>query len=494
MVATRKIIIHQLSDYNELLECVPISHIDVAIIEELKSVYGQACKAVIVEYPYYETDYLSTYYIFYAKKLKPFSKECYRLLFFSDTRCYNLIGYMSLRPTYPGTHLGRTYLEPEPVISNPAYLLLAESKVHFMGGEAVLNIFPHMKQEGDVAVCAHVSLWSVMRSFTYRFHEYPEVRLGQLVEQVKPKDERMIPSKGLSISQMCDVLLALNYSPLIISNSSFQDCSDAILTYIDSGIPVIGISSAASHAVTIVGHGEHETGNLIKGLVPSSWFEPYLSNSDLTQDLPKVILSTKLINSFYVNDDNFLPYRVVCRVPYASQTYFSSNGTQKNFRLQDFDYAIVPLYQRIQLGYQEAKAAFMALVQMGTYSWLDRIVMRMFISSANTYKEYVYENRQYFGKKLTDIITGLEMPRFIWCIEVSKPEDFVDKMVSAIAIIDSTSSTINADPFLLITEKEQIKLLNNREQKAYQLPVSFPRVPNFKKNLTEVNVNGKNFI
>ena len=225
---------------------------------------------------------------------------------------------------------------------------------------------------------------------------------------------------------------------------------------------------------------------MIKGLVPSSWFEPYLSDSNSTQNLPKVILSTKLINSFYVNDDNFLPYRVVCRVPFASQTYFFSKDTKTNFRLQDFDYAIVPLYQRIQLGYQEAKAAFMALIQMGTFSWLDRIVTRMFISSANTYKEYVYDNRQYFGQRLTDIITSLEMPRFIWCIEISKPNDFVDKMVSAIAIIDSTSSTINADPFLLITEEDQIRLLDNRKQKAYHLPVAFHRVPSFNKNLTEV--------
>lgn len=485
MITAQKIHINAISDYGQLLQIIPVSHIDNSIVAELSGIYGLKCKTIVVEYPYYESDYLSTYYIFYAKKLKPFSKKCYRLLFFSDENYSDLIGYISLRPTYDGTHLGRTYLEPQYIISQHGYLILANSKIHFMGGEALLNIFPHMKQEGDVAVCAHVALWSVLRSFTNRFHRYPEVRLGKIVELVQPKSERLIPSKGLSVSQISDVLLQLDFSSIIISDSKTQNCSDEILTYVESGIPVIGVSSNACHAVAIVGHDKPEMDRL-DGEIPLSWFETPLKRNNSTQPVPEVLLSTKLINSYFVNDDNFFPYRVVSKILFKSETYYRVRNTRPKFRLQDFDYAVVPLYQRIQLGYQETKSVFMALVQTGIYNWAKRIIVRMFVSSANTYKEYVYENRSFFGRKVTDIITSLEMPRFIWCIEVSTPQDFANELVNAIVIIDSTSATISADPFLLITEKDKIRFLNSEEQKAYCMPLSLPRVPCFRKNLREV--------
>ena len=481
MVTTSKISIDSLGDYQKILEYVPSTHIDETIIKDLRKTYALRCKALIVEFPYYEPDFLSTYYIFYVKKLKSFPKECFRLLFFSDNNCSNLLGYISLRPTYEGTHLGRTYLEPKDLVSKSGYLILANSKVHFMGGETIIKVFPHMKQEGDVAVCAHVSLWSIVRSFTNRFHSYPEIRLGQIVELVQPKSERLIPSKGLSLSQISDVLLRLNFSPLIVSGSRNHDCSDEILTYIESGIPVIGVSSNACHAVAIIGHDKPRVAN-IDGDMVSGWLE----NNSNDRSCPEVLFSTKLINSYYVNDDNFFPYRIVSKIPRESETHYKVNDKKQFFIMQDFDYAIVPLYHRIQLGYQEAKSVFMSLVQTGIYNWAKRIIVRMFISSANTYKQYVFENRSKFGKKITDLITTLEMPRFIWCVEVSTPEAFSEGNINAITIIDSTSATVNTDPFLFITEKDSINFLDSHEQKAYCVPLSLPIVPCFKKNLQEV--------
>lgn len=36
------------------------------------------CKAIDVEYPFYESDYLSTYYLYYARKFQYVDKECCR--------------------------------------------------------------------------------------------------------------------------------------------------------------------------------------------------------------------------------------------------------------------------------------------------------------------------------------------------------------------------------------------------------------------------------
>ena len=41
------------------------------------------CKSVFVESPYYDREYLSTYYTFFSRKFRSYPKECCRLLFFS---------------------------------------------------------------------------------------------------------------------------------------------------------------------------------------------------------------------------------------------------------------------------------------------------------------------------------------------------------------------------------------------------------------------------
>ncbi len=239
MVSAQRIVLETVDDYDKLLDTIPPSHIDTSIIDDLKKHLGMRCKAIIVEHPYYESDYLSNYYIFYSKKLQNFPKESYRLMLFSDRNASDLIGYMALRPTYEGTRCGRTYLEPQYLISEPAYIILSNCKIHFRAGEAVLRAFPHMKQEGDISVCAHVALWSVVRSFTNRFHRYPEVRLGQLVEMIQPQAERLTPSRGLTPTQVSSVLLKLGFSP-IIRGESDKNFIDEICSFVESGVPVIG--------------------------------------------------------------------------------------------------------------------------------------------------------------------------------------------------------------------------------------------------------------
>ena len=154
MIEVGRIAIKDLSSYDVLTEKIPKEYIDESIIRDLKNVIGLKCKAILIEFPYYESDYLSNYYIFYSKKLKSFSKRNYRLHLFADKETTELIGYIALRPTYEGTRFGRTFLEPEYIVSKTAHMILSEHKVHFQGGDAVLQAVPYMKQEGDVAVCA----------------------------------------------------------------------------------------------------------------------------------------------------------------------------------------------------------------------------------------------------------------------------------------------------------------------------------------------------
>lgn len=483
MITTQRVRIEKMEDYDKLYEVIPPSHIDSTIVDEIKQVIGLVCKAIVVEFPYYESDYLSNYYIFYSKKLKVFPKCSYRLLLFVDNELTELIGYIALRPTYEGTRFGRSYIEPQYIISNPSFLILSDNKVHFQAGETILKAFPHMKQEGDVAVCAHVALWSVIRSFTNRFHRYPEIKLGELVEMIQPLSQRHIPSHGLTPAQISDVFLKLGLSPVIRSNSvsTPYGITDEVLSYIESGIPIIGLITEREHAVAIIGCSSPKLTNIDFQNLPPRMFEDF-ADKEGKPLRTNVILATKFISHMVVNDDNYFPYRILSRLP--------QKGDISSYTMRAINYAVIPLYPRIQLVYNDVRISFLALWKTGIYDWSEKIVARIFLTSANTYREYVNQNSAAFGRDLKNIVVHLEMPKFIWVVEVSSPEASKANLVNAIVLVDSTSATINKNPFLLITEKNQIRYVDAEKSVAYSCSSDLLSIPKFTNNLQEVTPYG----
>ena len=497
MITTQKVRIEKMEDYDKLYEIIPASHIDSTVVEEIKRVVGLVCKAIIVEYPYYESDYLSNYYIFYSKKLKVFPKYSYRLLLFYDNELTELIGYISLRPTYEGTRIGRSYIEPQYIISCPSSLILSDNKVHFQAGETILKAFPHMKQEGDVAVCAHVALWSVIRSFTNRFHRYPEIKLGELVEMIQPLSQRHIPSHGLTPAQISDVFLQLGLSPVIRSNSvsTPYGITDEVLSYIESGIPIIGLIAEREHAVAIIGCSSPNLTNIDFERLPPNKFEEF-ADEDGKPLRTNVILATRFISHMVVNDDNYFPYRILGRLPpkiddlpQEGERLLQKRDTL-SYTMRAINHAVIPLYPRIQLVYNDVRISFLALWKTGIYNWSEKIVARIFLTSANTYREYVNQNSSAFSQDLKNIIVHLEMPKFIWVVEVSSPEASKANLVNAIVLVDSTSATINKNPFLLITEKNQIRYVDAEKSVAYSCSSDLLSIPKFNNNLQEVTPYG----
>ena len=113
MLTKENVLIQYENDYEKLLKFIDPQYVDENLIQQLKKYIGVKCKLVSIDFPYYENDYLSSYYIFYAKKLQNFPKECYRLLFYADRKAHKLMGYITLRPTYDGRRLGKIYFEPQ---------------------------------------------------------------------------------------------------------------------------------------------------------------------------------------------------------------------------------------------------------------------------------------------------------------------------------------------------------------------------------------------
>ncbi len=158
-------------DYNKILQHVREGYIHIRIINELKDRIGTKVTRLLIEYPYYDSDYLSTYYLFYSKKHNPYEKKCYRLHFLKDN---TYLGYITLRPTVDGTQVGRSYVHPS---------LTLDQTAHMLCSKFVSNILYTL----DDIYFAYVPLYDRMQ-FGYRSVKYQFEQLSKSKSYDFPND------------------------------------------------------------------------------------------------------------------------------------------------------------------------------------------------------------------------------------------------------------------------------------------------------------------
>lgn len=202
MISFIRIEIETLDSYENLKTVVPAELMDSEVIKVLKQYLGEKCDEIQIEYPYYDSDYLSTYYIHYSQKLRSYGKLCCRLHILKDQEYY---GYIVLRPTTKGTKIGKTFIKPELLVTEQAYLMLHKFKAHVVGNEMEIKSFPWKSQETDISVCAHTAAWTVIRYFGNKFRDYADATIGELVEHTKNDWGRKTPSLGLTPVQVSDL-------------------------------------------------------------------------------------------------------------------------------------------------------------------------------------------------------------------------------------------------------------------------------------------------
>jgi len=144
------------------------------LIGQLQARLGVKAKQVIIEFPYRDFDFSSVYSIFYSKKHQAVSKDCIRLHFFSDDEIEqnSYIGNIVVRDSAHDSR-GRVLLSPNFISdTNQCYIVKVESKSHLMGELFITNTFPSMSQDTDIAVCAHVAVWSINTFFANKYPNY----------------------------------------------------------------------------------------------------------------------------------------------------------------------------------------------------------------------------------------------------------------------------------------------------------------------------------
>ena len=169
-------------DYDRLVQVLDAEFDPNGISIRLKSEVTDLAKGMLVEHGYVDKDYRSTFYNFYAKKGRQYRADCVRLTTFFDgsvryddarteIACTDerpqdhYFGYIVLRPTIVAT-LGRSVLSPNIRLGARGRAIQSVHNVNLLGHQLHVWGFPSMAQHVDIAVCAHVSCWAILRYYS----------------------------------------------------------------------------------------------------------------------------------------------------------------------------------------------------------------------------------------------------------------------------------------------------------------------------------------
>ncbi|MDI9609724.1 MAG: papain-like cysteine protease family protein [Archaeoglobaceae archaeon] len=263
-------------------------HFDSDTIDEISRRLGgyiARAKSFVIEENYVDRDWREEYSIFYSKTFYDnISKFTTRVHMFSEKivnsedwlrnlKEENYIGYFVLRPIpIKYGKLLKVLVKPmkKPLNVNEEeklYLAACEFTPH-LGGSFVPKIktFPFYAQDSSVTVCAHACMWMLTEYMHRKFHlNRPTIR--DFIERTIPLLGRVVPSPGLSASQMCVILSSLGYNVSIdasqseMKNYRIYD-TDRIIkridAYLESGLPTILVVD--SHCFIVAGHTLNKNG------------------------------------------------------------------------------------------------------------------------------------------------------------------------------------------------------------------------------------------
>ena len=256
-------------------------------------------ETIVAETRYIDLDYRSEFSAFYSKAFESFHDSCRRLHFFSteldETAVLSLrqdqiesyVGYVVLRPQVRAT-VGRTMLQPPPSLKYAVRTAVNEA-VTFFGQSLKVRAVPFMQQDARLGRCAHVAIWMCHYSAVRgerRVARQPVAHFSLTTDSSLALG-RAVPSKGLNLHQMSDVLTrsglpSIYYDVADLSDLDRPDgdnwlerpddpadrAARVACRYCNSGVPIVAVTrlapeedgappdfdTAPLHAVVICGY------------------------------------------------------------------------------------------------------------------------------------------------------------------------------------------------------------------------------------------------
>lgn len=410
------------------------------VVKMLRESASAEVAGVLVEYPYVDKDYRSTYYNFYSKKARYYNRQSVRLHFFSQGVSLGeglklipsdneelsdlYLGFTVLRPTWSFT-IGRSALSPKFLKNFVGHVMLAQHKVHVLGKKITVAGFPWMQQHTDIAVCAHVACWSVLRYYSERFSGHREYLIHDVTCMASQYDQGgLLPSRGLYVGQAARIFAEGGVFPDVYTKSAFKTAFLRYLyAYVESGFPIFAAMHGRKHAITIIGHGAVGPAVALPGAgVQYSWEQ---------------------IRSLVAVDDNWMPYQVLPDVP------------ANDYGIEAVDTFVVPLPDKIYLPAESVEKYALNVFNQSPFgldfTGLNNPVMRYLLTTASTLQRWALDqDGSSVPPKLLAAIMDMPLPRFLWVVEIGGLTSWNKKCCNLRFIFDATASAQEKLVFVLL--------------------------------------------
>lgn len=437
-------------DYDRLADVLDPEFDPRGVARRLKTQLTHAARGVLIEHGYVDKDYRSTFYNFYAKMGRPYRPDCVRLHFFDGTVWYDetrtdiacsdfrlqdhYFGYIVLRPTIVAT-LGRSLLSPDMRLGARGRAIQSIHYVNVLGHRLPVWGFPSMAQHVDIAVCAHVCCWAILRYYSETFPQHREYLLHDITKLAAPFDPGgLVPSLGIDVLEAERVFQAAGCFPLLVgkrNSSSDEAFFSQFLAYLESGFPLFVEIPSKVHAVVIVGY---------------NWKELAVSPASF----PSHVWTQ--VETLLTVDDNLLPYAAV---PLQAQP---NTPQQPPYTADLFSSFIVALPDKIYYPADAmevtCRAVRRALESSRGPDEEPLELQRYFITTIPKLRERARENQTLLGDTLVGLLMRLETAQFVWVIEYCSVEQWGNGQVAARAIVDATSSSTEKMPLWLLHDEE----------------------------------------
>ena len=459
------------ADYDRLVDVLDPEFDPKGIAQRLQTQLTHAAKGVLVEHGYVDKDYRSTFYNFYAKMGRPYRPDCVRLHFFdgtvwydearTDIACSDLrpqdhyFGYIVLRPTIVAT-MGRSLLSPDMRLGARGRAIQSTYHVNLLGHRLPIWGFPSMAQHVDIAVCAHVCCWAILRYYSETFPQHREYLLHDITKLAAPFDPGgLVPSLGINVLEAERVFQAAGCFPLLVgrrNSSSDEAFFSQFLAYLESGFPLFVEIPSKMHAIVIVGYNW-------KQLAVS----PQVSPSHVWTQV-ETLLSV---------DDNLLPYAAV---PLQSNPIAPQ---QSSYAADLFNSFIVALPDKIYYPADAIEitcgAVKRALESSRGPDQEPLELQRYFITTVSKLREHAREHQTFLGDSLVGLLMHLETAQFVWVVEYCSVKQWQGGHVAARAIVDATASSTDKMPIWLLHDEEVAHVFDRSTAEMQPTPIHLNR-------------------
>ena len=380
---------------------------------------------------------------------RTYRSDCVRMHFFDETVRYDegrtditcsdlsledhYFGYIVLRPTIVST-LGRSLLSPDMRLGARGRAIQSIHYVNVLGHRLSVWGFPSMAQHVDIAVCAHVCCWAILRYYSETHSQHREYLLHDITKLAAPFDPGgLVPSLGVTVLEAERVFQAAGCFPLVVlrPSSSSDGFFSQFLSYLESGFPLFVEIPAKVHASVIVGYNWRKSVASQQSSGPHVWAQ---------------------VETLLTVDDNLLPYAPI------SLHSDSVEASQPPYAADQFNSFIVALPEKIYYPADAVddtcRAVKSALERSRGPQQEPLELQRYFITTVSKLREHARQHQTTMGDSLVGLLMRLETAQFVWVVEYCSVKQWQGGHVAARAVVDATASSTDKMPFWLLHDEE----------------------------------------